>query len=90
MSFQSINNVYIYSLHHEDHGKRQIGDMQASEIVVTFLISGIAAIPLQDNGIPLIASIVSIMMLTALEIIISVLMIKVPLSAGFCSAIPSQ
>lgn len=60
-------------------GKRQIGDMQASEIVVTFLISGIAAIPLQDNGIPLIASIVSIMMLTALEIIISVLMIKVPI-----------
>ena len=30
-------------------GKRQIGDMQPNELVITLLISEIAAIPLQDT-----------------------------------------
>ena len=31
-------------------GKRQISEMQTSELVVTLLISDIAAIPMQDTG----------------------------------------
>ncbi len=57
-------------------GKRQIGDMQPNELVVTLLISEIAAIPLQDTTQPLLNGICSIFILVILEIIMSVLSLK--------------
>ena len=57
-------------------GKRQIGDMQPNELVITLLISEIAAIPLQDSSQPVLNGIVAIFILVILEIIISVLTMK--------------
>lgn len=57
-------------------GKRQIGDMQPSELVITLLISEIAAIPLQDVDQPVLNGVMAIFMLVILEIIISVLAMK--------------
>jgi len=57
-------------------GKRQIGDLQPSELVITLLISEIAAIPLQDTSQPIINGITSIFMLVILEIIVSVIAMK--------------
>ena len=57
-------------------GKRQIGDMQPNELVVTLLISEIAAIPLQDTEQPVFVGIAAIFMLVFLEIIISILALK--------------
>ncbi|MBR5473747.1 MAG: DUF421 domain-containing protein [Clostridia bacterium] len=57
-------------------GKRQIGDMQPNELVVTLLISEIAAIPLQDSDQPVIIGIAAIFVLVFLEIIISILTLK--------------
>ena len=57
-------------------GKRQIGDMQPNELVVTLLISEIAAIPLQDTNQPVIDGIVAIFILIILEILISVFALK--------------
>lgn len=57
-------------------GKRQIGDMQPSDLVVTLLISEIAAIPIQDPSNPLLMAIVSVFVLIILEIIISVIAMK--------------
>ena len=57
-------------------GKRQIGDMQPNELVVTLLISEIAAIPLQDTTQPLLNGIVAIFTLVIIEIIISFLSLK--------------
>lgn len=57
-------------------GKRQIGDMQPGELVVTLLISEIAAIPLQDSSQPLILGISSMFTLVALEIVISIAAMK--------------
>ena len=54
-------------------GKRQIGEMQPNELVVTLLISEIAAIPLQDTSQPILNGVVAIFMLVILEIIISVI-----------------
>ena len=34
-------------------GKRQIGEMQMSELVVAFMLSELAAMPITDTGIPL-------------------------------------
>ena len=57
-------------------GKRQIGDMQPNELVVTLLISEIAAIPLQDTTQPIINGVVAVFMLVIIEIIMSVLTMK--------------
>lgn len=53
-------------------GKRQIGDMQPNELVVTLLISEIAAIPLQDTGQPILNGVCSIFILVILEILLSI------------------
>ena len=57
-------------------GKRQISDMQTSELVITLIISDIAAIPLQNTSQPLLSGIIPILVLMSLEIIFSVIMIK--------------
>lgn len=57
-------------------GKRQIGDMQPGELVVTLLISEIAAIPLQDSSQPLVLGLAAMFTLVALEIVISILAMK--------------
>lgn len=57
-------------------GKRQIGELQPTELVITILISEIAAIPMQDNGLPLLNSIIPICVLVAFEIILSVVNMK--------------
>ena len=57
-------------------GKRQVGELSPSEFVVTILISELAAIPMQDSAIPLIAGIVPILTLLAIEIIMSTLTLK--------------
>lgn len=57
-------------------GKRQIGDMQPSDLVITLLISEIAAIPIQDPDNPLLISIISVFVLIVLEIVISVISMK--------------
>ena len=57
-------------------GKRQIGDLQPNELVVTLLISEIAAIPLQDASQPIVYGVIAIFALVILEIIISVLSLK--------------
>ena len=57
-------------------GKRQISELQTSELVVTLLISDIASIPMQNTGQPLVSGLVPIFMLVAIEIILSVLMQK--------------
>ena len=57
-------------------GKRQIGDMQPNELVITLLISEIVAIPLQDISQPILSGVVAIFMLIVLEIVMSVLSMK--------------
>ena len=57
-------------------GKRQIGQLQPAELVVTILLSEIAATPMQDNDIPMLNSVVAILVLVALEIIMSALSLK--------------
>lgn len=57
-------------------GKRQIGDLQPNELVITLLISEIAAIPLQDSNQPVSVGITAISVLVFIEIVISVLSLK--------------
>lgn len=52
-------------------GKRQIGDMQPSELVITILISEIAAMPIQDLKMPIWMGVAATVTLVSLEVIIS-------------------
>lgn len=57
-------------------GKRQISDLQTSELVITILISNIAAIPMQNTQQPLLTGVVPIGILVCCEIFVSYLMLK--------------
>ncbi len=59
-------------------GKRQIGEMQPSELVVTLLISEMAAIPLQDVSQPVLLGVAAISTLVFLEVVFSALALKMP------------
>lgn len=52
-------------------GKRQIGELAPSELVVAVLISDLASLPLQDTGIPLLYGLVPVLTLLCAEVIIS-------------------
>ncbi len=52
-------------------GKRQIGELEPSELVVTIVISEVAALPIQDVSQPLSNSLVAIFLLLILEVVLS-------------------
>ncbi len=57
-------------------GKRQIGQMEPSEFVVTMLVANLAAIPMQDGGIPLLSGFVPIVTVLGAELVLSALSMK--------------
>lgn len=57
-------------------GKRQIGELQPSELAITILISNIATLPVEDTGMPLLTGIIPILTLASLDVIMSWLGIK--------------
>ncbi len=52
-------------------GKRQVGELQISELVTTLLLSEIAALPIDDPDIPLLHAVVPILLIFSLEIMIT-------------------
>ena len=57
-------------------GKRQIGQMEASEFVVTMLVADLAAIPMQDGAIPLLSGLIPLLTVMALELVLSWVILK--------------
>ena len=52
-------------------GKRQIGQMEPAEFVVTMLVANLAAIPMQDGGIPLFSGVVPILTVLGVELVLA-------------------
>lgn len=52
-------------------GKRQIAELQPSELVITILVSNIATLPLEDVTIPLTVGIVPMLSLVCLDVLMS-------------------
>ena len=69
-------------------GKRQLGELQPSELVVTLLLSDLAAVPMQENGLPLLNGVLPILVLVGLELLLSGLMLKSPAVAKLVSGSP--
>ena len=57
-------------------GKRQIGQMEPSEFVVTMLVANLASIPMQDSAIPLFSGFVPIVTVLAVELVLSALSLR--------------
>ncbi len=57
-------------------GKRQIGELQPGELVITFILSEVATMSLQSEEVPVLSSISIVFFLVALEILSSYLSIK--------------
>lgn len=57
-------------------GKRQIGQMEASEFVVTMLVADLASIPMQDGGIPLYTGLIPILTVLSMELVLSGLSLR--------------
>ncbi|MBQ6998484.1 MAG: DUF421 domain-containing protein [Clostridia bacterium] len=59
-------------------GKRQVGELQPSELVVAIMISDLATIPMSDPALPLLSGIVPILTLISAEMSASLLSLKFP------------
>lgn len=70
-------------------GKRQIGQLQPSELVVALVIADLAAVPMANVGIPLIAGIIPIITLFIMEELLSFISMKSESIRGIISGKPS-
>ena len=70
-------------------GKRQIGDLQPSEMVVTIMISELASIPMGNSGTPILIGIMPILVLIVLEIGLSCCAMKSKKISRLISGKPS-
>lgn len=52
-------------------GKRQIGELEPSELVLTMMLSDLATVPMQDFGIPLLSGVIPILTLLSLSMLLS-------------------
>ncbi len=57
-------------------GKRQIGELQPADLVITILISEIAAIPIEESEAPLLSSVTNVLFLVSIEILVSYISMK--------------
>lgn len=69
-------------------GKRQLGELQPSELVITILVSNIATLPLEDVDIPMIVGVTPILALVCFEVIISWITLRSPMVRKLISGSP--
>ena len=70
-------------------GKRQIGEMQPFELVITLLIAELACIPMADASIPLLYGVVSVVTIYVLHEIVTLLDLKIKSLKSVISGKPS-
>ena len=70
-------------------GKRQIGEMQPFELVITLLIAELACIPMADTSIPLLYGVVSVLAIYVMHEIVTLIDLKVKPLKSFISGKPS-
>jgi uncharacterized membrane protein YcaP (DUF421 family) len=57
-------------------GKKQLGELQPSELVTTILISNIATLALEDPDLPMLSGVVLILVIVCLDVFITILSLK--------------
>lgn len=92
MSVVFIRTLILYSLviiTMRIMGKRQIGQLQPFELAVAIMISELAAVPMQNTGIPLLAGIIPILTLLIAQILLSFVSLKSTKARGIICGKPS-
>ena len=74
--FRTIILYFILMVGLRLMGKRQIGELEPSELVLTLIISDLAAVPMQDFGIPLVNGLFPIITLLCLSMLLSFFSLK--------------
>ncbi len=69
--FRTILIYFLLTVTLRIMGKRQVGELEISELVTTLLLSEIAALPIDDPDIPLLHAVVPILIIFSIEIIIT-------------------
>ena len=70
-------------------GKRQLGEMQVSELIAAFLISEIASAPITNHNFSIPNAIASMLLILLLEIILPTLTMKIPSIKKLLDGTPS-
>lgn len=87
-----IRTVFLYALVilvMRLMGKRQIGELQPYEFVITIMISDLAALPMQDTRLPLILGIIPIITLLFIKTVLTQLQLKSQAARKFLEGEPS-
>lgn len=69
--FRAIILYFLIILSIRLMGKRQIGELQPSELVITILLSNIATLPIEDINIPMLMGVIPIFTLVCLDVLMS-------------------
>lgn len=70
-------------------GKRQLGELEVSDLVTTLLLSEIASLPITNTEIPLSHALIPILTLTSLEVVLSGALLKIPVLKKIFSIRPA-
>ena len=70
-------------------GKRQIAELEITDLVTTILISEIASLPITDSAVPLSHAVIPILSLLSFEVLTSYLLARSPKIKGLLSARPA-
>lgn len=70
-------------------GKRQLGQLEVSDLVSTLLLSEIAALPIENHSIPLVYAIIPIILVLAAEVFSAALLSRIPALKNILSTRPT-
>ena len=70
-------------------GKRQLGELEISELITTILLSEIASLPITNQEIPILYAVIPIVTIMTFEVSTALLLSKFPALKGIISSRPS-
>lgn len=70
-------------------GKRQIGELEITDLVTTLLLSEIAALPITNQDIPVSYALIPMTVLSTLEVMSSIILVRFPKFKALVSARPT-
>ena len=71
-------------------GKRQLGELEVSELITTFMLSEIATAPITSPEKSMLQAVVAILVLLALELVASFILLKIPAIKNLVSPKPNM
>lgn len=87
--FRTITIYVLLTIALRLMGKRQIGELEISELITTLLISEIASSPIGDENVPLLSAVIPITTLVLIEVCSSYLLITFPRLKSLFSSRPT-